>query len=92
MTAEPWKNFGTISSITGTNVQSHEKNEMEVRSSNGFIIITGLDNNEQVEFYATDGKTLGSAKSINGSVSFLAKQGSFVVAKIGKESVKIAVE
>ena len=41
---------------------------------------------------ALDGKALGSAKSIDGSVSFSAKQGTVVVAKIGKESVKIAVE
>ena len=41
---------------------------------------------------ALDGKALGSAKSIDGSVSFSAKQGTVVVAKIGKESVKIIVE
>ena len=33
---------------------------------------------------ALDGKALGSAKSIDGSVSFSAKQGTVVVAKIGK--------
>ena len=63
-----------------------------VQSASGVITISGLDTNEKVSFYGLDGKSLGSAKSIDGNVSFSAKQGSVVVAKIGKESVKIAVE
>ena len=50
------------------------------------------DNNETVSFYALDGKALGTAKSIDGNVLFSAKQGTIVVARIGKESVKIAVK
>lgn len=87
--AEPWKNFGSIFAITNTKIQSHEKDDVEIRSSNGFINISGLDTNERVDFYATDGKTLGSAKSIEGKVSFSAQQGTVVVAKIGNESIKI---
>ena len=63
-----------------------------IQSAGGFINISGLDNNEKVCFYGIDGKTLGSAKSIDGSVSFSAKQGTVVVANIGKESIKIVME
>ena len=63
-----------------------------IQSDGGFITISGLDNNETVSFYALDGKALGTAKSIDGNVSFSAKQGTIVVARIGKESVKIAVK
>ena len=63
-----------------------------IQSASGFINISGLDNNETVSFYALDGKALGTAKSIDGNVLFSAKQGTIVVARIGKESVKIAVK
>ena len=63
-----------------------------IQSAGGFINISGLDTNETVSFYALDGKTLGTAKSIDGNVLFSAKRGTIVVARIDKESVKIAVE
>ena len=65
---------------------------ISIQSASGFVNISGLDNNETVSFYALDGKVLGTAKSIDGNVSFSAQQGTIVVARIGKESVKIAVE
>ena len=65
---------------------------ISIQSASGFVNISGLNNNETVSFYALDGKALGTAKSIDGNVSFSAKQGTVVVARIGKESVKIAVE
>ena len=63
-----------------------------ITSSSGFITIYGLASGESVSFYTTDGKPLGIAKSIDGIVSFSAKQGSVVVAKIGNESVEINME
>ena len=51
-----------------------------------------LNSTEQVDFYASDGKALGSAKAMGGTATFAAQSGSVVVAKIGKESVKIAVK
>ena len=91
-TTEPWNGFGTIKSIEGSGMKTVKDRGIAIQSAGGFIDISGLDNNEKVDFYGVDGKALGSAKSIDGSVSFSAKQGSVVVAKIGKESVKIAVE
>ena len=63
-----------------------------IQSAGGFINISGLDNNEKVSFYGIDGKALGSATAINGTTSFAAQSGSIVVAKIGKESIKISVK
>ena len=79
-------------SLEGAGINNVSMRGIAIQSAGGFIIISGLDNNETVSFYGIDGKTLGSAKSIDGNVSFSAKQGTVVVAKIGKESVKIAVE
>ena len=78
--------------LEGDNINNVAMRGIAIQSAGGFINISGLDNNEKVDFYGVDGKALGSAKSIDGNVSFSAKQGSVVVAKIGKESVKIAVE
>ncbi|MGN0281658.1 MAG: hypothetical protein ACI4B3_05075 [Prevotella sp.] len=63
-----------------------------VQSEAGFITLSGLDNNEQVVFYAADGKQLGTTKAMDGTAQFAAQSGSVVIAKIGKESVKIVVE
>ena len=92
-TTEPWSYFGTIKAIkVADGIESAKERGIAIQSVGGFINISGLDNNETVSFYALDGKALGTAKSIDGNVSFSAKQGSIVVARIGKESVKIAVK
>ena len=92
-TTAPWSDFGTIKAIEGTEgIESVEARGIAIQSAGGFINISGLDNNEQVDFFATDGKALGSAKAMGGTATFAAQSGSVVVAKIGKESVKIAVK
>ena len=75
-----------------TSINNVSMRGIAIQSDCGFITISGLDNNETVSFYATDGKNLGTAKSIDGNVSFQAKQGTIILARIGKESVKIAVK
>ena len=78
--------------LEGDNINNVSMRGIAIQSAGGFINISGLDNNEKVDFYGVDGKALGSGKSIDGCISFSAKQGTVVVAKIGKESIKIAVE
>ena len=92
-TTAPWSGFGTIKAIEGTEgIESVEARGIAIQSAGGFINISGLDNNETVSFYGIDGKALGSATAINGTTSFAAQSGSIVVAKIGKENIKIAVK
>ena len=91
-TTEPWKYFGTIKAIeVADGVESVKDRGIAIQSAGGFINISGLDTNERDSFYALDGKALGTAKSIDGNVLFSAKQ-AVVVVRIGKESIKIAVE
>ena len=91
-TTEPWSDFGTIKAIeVADGVESVKDRGIAIQSAGGFINISGLDTNETVSFYALDGKALGTAKSIDGNVLFSAKQ-AVVVVRIGKESIKIAVE
>ena len=79
-------------SLEGVSINNVSMRGIAIQSAGGFINISGLDNNEKVSFYGIDGKSLGSATAINGTTSFAAKSGSVVVAKIGKESIKIAVK
>ena len=78
-------------SLEGASINNVSMRGIAIQSAGGFINISGLDNNEKVSFYGIDGKMLGSATAINGTTSFAAQSGSIVVAKIGKENVKIAL-
>ena len=79
-------------SIEAASINNASMRGIAIQSAGGFINISGLDNNETVSFYGIDGKMLGSVTAINGTTSFAAQSGSIVVAKIGKENVKIAVK
>ncbi len=79
-------------SLEGAGINNVSMRGIAIQSAGGFITISDLDNNEKVSFYGIDGKSLGSVTAINGTTSFAVQSGSIVVAKIGKENVKIAVE
>ena len=79
-------------SLEGAGINNVSMRGIAIQSAGGFVTISGLDNNEKVSFYGIDGKSLGSATAINGTTSFAAQSGSIVVAKIGKENIKIAVK
>ena len=78
-------------SLEGAGINNVSMRGIAIQSAGGFINISGLDNNEKVSFYGIDGKMLGSVTAINGTTSFAAQSGSIVIAKIGKENVKIAL-
>ena len=82
----------TSSGSLDSSINAAKTRGVVIQSAAGFITISGLDSTEQVDFYASDGKALGSAKAMGGTATFAAQSGSVVVAKIGKESVKIAVK
>ena len=79
-------------SLEGTNINRVSMRGIAIQSSDGFLTITGLDNNERVEFYALNGKALSTARATNGVVTFSAQSGSVLIVRIGNESVKIIVE
>ena len=91
---EPWSGFGTIKALndTPTNINTAKTRGIVIQSAGGFITLSGLNTNERVDFFAIDGAALGSATATDGTATFSATSGTIVVAKIGKESVKIAVE
>lgn len=82
----------TSSGSLETNINTAETRGVMASSANGFVTLSGLNTDEQVSFYATDGRELGFVKAIDGTAHFAAQSGTVVIAKIGKESLKIAVK
>ena len=76
---------------TGTNINMVKTRGVVASAHDGIITLSGLDNGEVVKFYAADGKYLGSSVAANGSASYAVNE-SLVIAKVGKDSMKIAVK
>ena len=76
---------------TGTNINMVKTRGVVASAHDGIITLSGLDNDEVVKFYAADGKYLGSSVAANGSASYAVNE-SLVIAKVGKDSIKIAVK
>ena len=75
----------------GTNINMVKTRGVVASAHDGIITLSGLDNGEVVKFYAADGKYLGSSVAANGSASYAVNE-SLVIAKVGKDSMKIAVK
>ena len=75
----------------GTNINMVRTRGVVASAHDGIVTLSGLDNGEVVKFYATDGKYLGSSVAVNGSTSYAVNE-SLVIAKVGKDSIKIAVK
>ena len=82
----------TSSGSLETNINTAETRGVMASSANGFVTLSGLNTDEQVSFYTADGRELGTVKAIDGTAHFAAQSGTVVIAKIGKESIKIAVK
>ena len=74
-----------------TNINMVRTRGVVASAHDGIISLSGLDNGEVVKFYATDGKYLGSSVAANGAASYAVNE-SLVIAKVGKDSIKIAVK
>ena len=72
------------------NIKQAQTRGIVVSSNNGIISISGLDNNEKVSFYSTDGITLGSQKAIDGCVNYaVGTAEKFIIVRIGNNSLKV---
>ena len=75
----------------GTNINQVRTRGVVASAHDGIISLSGLDDGEVVKFFAADGKYLGSTVAANGAASY-AVSGSLVIAKVGKDSIKIAMK
>ena len=76
---------------TGTNINMVKTRGVVASAHDGIITLSGLDNGEVVKFYAADGKYLGSSVAANGAASYAVNE-SLVIAKVGKDSIKIVMK
>ena len=76
---------------TTTNINQATTRGIIVTSNDGIITLSGLNNDETVRFYTVDGKQLGAAKAVNGTASQAVSE-SVVIAKMGNQTIKIAVK
>ena len=80
--------------LESSDIQTARANKRGVliQNSNGFITISGLDNNETVSLYTVEGCLIGNSKSISGTAIFnVRKNEKVVIIKFGDESIKIAL-
>ena len=77
---------------TSTNINQAKTRGIVATSHDGIVTLSGLDNGEEVHFYAADGKQIGAAKAIDGVVSQAVSSASLIIAKIGSQAIKIAVK
>lgn len=97
-TAEGYKPSNTVTATLywlNANLETDNINQAQTRgivvsSDNGIISISGLDNNEKVSFYSTEGTVLGSQKAIDGRVSYaVGTAQKIIIVKIGDNSIKV---
>lgn len=75
----------------GTNINQVRTRGVVASAHDGIISLSGLDDGEVVKFFAVDGKYLGSTVAANGAASYAVSE-SLVIAKVGKDSIKIAMK
>ena len=75
----------------GTNINQVRTRGVVASAHDGIISLSGLDDGEVVKFFAVDGKYLGSMVAANGAASYAVSE-SMVIAKVGKDSIKIAMK
>ena len=75
----------------GTNINMVRTRGVVASAHDGIISLSGLDDGEVVKFFAADGKYLGSTVAANGAASYAVSE-SLVIAKVGKDSIKIAMK
>ena len=75
----------------GTNINQARTRGIVASAHDGIISLSGLDDGEVVKFFAADGRYLGSTVAANGAASYAVSE-SLVIAKVGKDSIKIAMK
>ena len=74
-----------------SSINSVQSRGVLVRSNNGIIDISGLEEDELVSFYSIDGKIIGKSKVVGDSVHFSTFE-KIIIAKIGNSSIKISTK
>ena len=77
--------------LSTANINQAKARGIVASAHNGIVNISGLDNGEEVKFYAVDGKLVGSSSAVGGVASCSVSE-SMVIAKIGMETIKVLMK
>ena len=86
------KLFWIDGSLESTSINSIRANTrgILIQNDDGFLKVSGLNNNEQVTIFDISGTQLGTAKSIDGTAVFnINSIDKVIVVKVGNDSVKV---
>lgn len=86
--------YWTEASLESSDIQAVRANArgLLIQCSDGFITISGLENNETISLYTVEGCLIGSSKAISGTAIFTVnKTNKIVIIKVGNESIKISL-
>ncbi len=83
---------GNLENGEATNINQAKTRGIVASSHDGIVTLSGLDNGEEVRFYAVDGSQIGAVKAIDGVASQAVASASVVIAKVGTQAIKIAVK
>jgi len=89
----PWSSFNAIVENTSDGIAKTSTRGIMVSTDGGIITIKGLTDGENVNFYTVSGILLGSAKATNGTALYSANTSDqIIIAKIGTQSIKVALQ
>ena len=74
-----------------TNINLAKTRGIMATAHDGIVSISGLDNGEEVMFYAADGKLIGSSPAVGGVASCAVSE-KMVIAKIGMNTIKVSMK
>lgn len=74
-----------------TNINKTKNRGILATVHDGVVSISGLDNGEEVKFYTADGKYIGQTVAAYGTASYAVSE-ALVIAKVGNNSIKIAMK
>ncbi len=75
-----------------TNINAAKTRGVLASAQDGVVTVSGLNDGEHVAFYSVDGKLIGAANAVNGVASYAVGNEQVVIAKIGEQSIKIAMK
>lgn len=77
--------------LSTANINQAKTRSIVASAHDGIVSISGLDNGEEVKFYAADGKLVGSSSAVGGIASCSVSE-SMVIAKIGMDTIKVLIK
>lgn len=88
--APGWKHAEKFSAIEETDIKDLAIEGLSIDTDGNNLTLSGLKDGTQVRLYSLDGKRIGGGIASGGSVSLQTSE-TFVIAKIGNQTVKIAM-